>query len=626
MDRMSIDLPERPAVDSSSMARVCRTAEVLALIFANLKRDRVDLIEASLVSKHFRAVAAPLLLREMSIALSRVSQVVEVFRHRRSRGLLQHVKFLRIWDDYAHTHFRHEEHSPPSRLPTESWRTRYDRKRGYRPERDKFDPRWSRQVFDFFDILTMSRTQPLPLLDLSLGALGSLALRFVFHEIPDFAERVAALRVLSDRLDDASDQEDSRWNNSDMDEWGSLELLLQTITAAQSRASSSALKIFSLESYDSRSLDHRHIPRSTWQIFQRVLPSHIEELCLFLAGHDREHKTYVPLLQSKWPHLRRFRLKIADVFFEWAGLLESVEVFLEHHPLLEEIYIEAPNEVPSLALTQTFPTLKRAVVHSSDLDTIGRFLIRHPQLVEFGLDNIVTEQNAGATQRLVDLADQLPRLRSFRGDVMHSEGFIFSHMPISHFQFLPEELLAHVQLHQHWNSGAGPRTSEQVTCISIRLFQEPMGDIVAQLGHFFHSTTYPNLTEVVICSTFDEVGDTGEKAAESVTRLRQVLLALQSAKKLRAIHVEYVEAHPLPSAVEVDGEICSHPPALEYIAWHAPRYNSTQYYRVHEGFITSVPASSRLRVDDSGVWNQSSDLERAKVLLDHSVFPPRLLA
>ncbi|KAE8218635.1 hypothetical protein CF319_g7528 [Tilletia indica] len=623
MDRMSIDLPERPAVDSSSMTRVCRTAEVLALILANLKRDRVDLIEASLVSKHFRAVAAPLLFHEMSIALSKVPQVVEVFRHRRSRGLLQHVKFLRIWDDYAHTHFRFEEHSNPILSDTESWRFGYPL--DYRPERDKFDPRWSRQVCEFFDIFTISRTQPLPLLDLSLGALSSLALHSVFNEVPEFAERVTALRVLSDGFDRAVDYDGSPWKNTNMDEWESLGLLIQTITAAQSRASSSALKTFSLESYDLRSLDRRHIPHSTWQIFQRVLPSHIEELCLFLAGRDREHKTYLPLLQAKWPQLRRFWLKTTKPDLEWDGWLESVEGFLEHHPLLEEIYIEAPNNVSSLALTQTFSILKRAIVKSSDFDTIGRFLIRHPKLVEFGLNNIV-EQGPGATRCLVDLADQLPRLQSFRGEALQSEGFIYSHLPISHFQFMPERLLAHLKFQQRWSSDAGPGTSDRVTCINIKVDEESMGDIVAQLGHFCHSTTYPNLTEVVICSTFDEVGEAEETATKSISRLRQVLLALDSAKKLRALHVEYTQAHPLPLDVEVDGEIFSHPPALEYISWHAPEYNSTQYYRVHNYCMRSLPASSRLRVDERGVWNQSSDLERAKVLLDHSVFPPRLLA
>ncbi|CAD6965012.1 unnamed protein product [Tilletia laevis] len=598
-ERMSLDLPERPVLDRKHALQV---PEILTLILENLKRDKVDLIIASRVSRHFRAVAQPILFREMSVPLSRVPEMVPIFKPRRSRALLQHVKALRLWDDEAHNIFKFEEHSQ-SVLGSRQFRRRKYKKRmmDQRDQSDKeeCDPRWTQEVYEFLDLLTWSRTHPLPFLDLSFGVVSSLALHRLISEIPEFAERVTALRVLSDfPCTTAAVHDWSQWDANIGTWWKSLGSLLQNITSAQDRASSSVLKVFTMECYEGNLSRRRTIRPDLWQVFQTTLSPRIEDLTFYLTlsdnANDNADGDYKTLLRANWPRLRRFRLVTPAATPPWNGWLESVEDFLERHPRLEELDIRAPpsapSSIPALSLSQTFPNLKRAFVHTDTISTVKSFLSRHPKLVDFGIDPLQDDDGIDY-YALTDVPEALPALQTILSHEIEFQAFILADLP---------NLARSVQSRERYQRH--------------------------QLGPVFHPAEHPKLTELLICSTHDDTRNPNENEIDAATRLRRSLLALQSATSLRVLHIEYSAAQLLPIDSHLNEELACFPPSLEFISWHSPQNNRTQYYRVQGGVVRSIPASFRLRVDNHGVWNESSDLRMAKVLLDHSVFPPRLLA
>ncbi|KAE8228732.1 hypothetical protein CF326_g6327 [Tilletia indica] len=521
-EEMNIDPPEQPALEKKHPFNL---PELLALILQNLRQNKGDLVNASLVSQQFRAVAQPILFREMSLPLSIVPRMIQAFRHRRSRARLQHIKALKLWDDEAYRTFRFEAHSQPKTGAMQPWRVRRKIRVQDQPDKEQFDPRWTQEVYEFLDLLTWSRRQPPPFIDLSFGVVSSLALHRLFLEFPECAQRVTAIRVVSDFPFAADGDIPAVWDHVNGPWWQSLANLLQGITQTQDRVNSSSLKVFSMECYG-EALTRRTISPATWQMFHVTLASRIEELTLFLTETDRESEAYKALLRANWPRIRRFHLRTPSSFLPWTGWLESVEDFLHRHPQLVELYIDAPKSLPSLTLTQTFPHLERAIVHNNDIDVIKPFLTRHPELVELGFDAFDHQND---DDFLADVSQALPALQKIRARAVDLQGFLIRRLPISHIQGIVET------------------------------------------------------------------------AAESINRLRHLILALQSAKYLRAVHYEYMAARPLVKGtnanLELDLRPDQFPRSLEYISWHVPQLNRTEYYRVHEGSAPEAQPLDDVEVD-----------------------------
>ncbi|KAK0537624.1 hypothetical protein OC835_001689 [Tilletia horrida] len=622
---------------ASAMTRVLGMPELLGQILSYLKRDRRDLLATSCVSRRFRAASVPHLLRDMDIALHNIGRVTASFKHRNSRRLLEHVKHLRIWDDEVHHRFRFEEHGSPSYLLRTTWRCAA--KVDLSSDADETaDPRWSKDIMDFLDFLTLVRRQSMPLIDLSLGLISTAALNQALTLIPEAAERIAALRIITDCFDkcDSStpDLVTAELNGKSRSWWLNLTNLLQTICKAQDLVKSKPFKLFSLECHRISTIDP--IATEVWHSIATTLCDRIEDLTIQFSDADGNFDNYVSVFEPQWSGLRRVQIKAplkALSHTQWRTWSETIENFLTRHDDLYEFHIEAALITPCLTLNQTFPNLERVTIgHRVPHDVVRGFLTRHPKLLDFA---VTYNEEHGLVSHLLNKGKLMAQLqtarlvfppRTFRASVGTLPIAMLDISSLAELEIITPESTRFEEV--------GRPKALKPSCVALELTNDPFENVIAQAGHAFHWSLFPNLAELVICCT--QAADViKENGVQSAKRLRQLLLALASARSLRALHVEYVGSAPLPATAHLNQLVRSFPPKLEYIAWHAPLFNRTQYYRVIKKDVMPswptralelLPASSRLCVDERGIWNQTGQLRRAKVFLDHSVSPPCLPA
>ncbi|KAE8218785.1 hypothetical protein CF319_g7402 [Tilletia indica] len=615
------NLVKMPAPTGQGIIRVQRISEIMTLILRNLQRDKVDLLNASRVSKTFRAVAMPLLLVEMDIQLSNIQAVIDSFTDRKSRRLLKYVKYIRLWDDEVHQMFRYEPHSRPLQ-PLLTWRDEKDIEFDDHKELEKYDPRWKTQVATLLDMITMVRHQDLPLLDLSLGVIGAYAVNAALKQVPEFAERVAAIRITSDFFKKTAVNDWRIWNTNQRMWWKALVTLLKTIIAAQTAAAkSTVMKLFAIESFDHYSHMTRCISESVWTEITELLSSRIEHLVLQFCVKDADCDAHRIVLGAHWPRLRSLHLQLLpggiDIISGQRYLSRMVENFLTRHPRIQALRISAVPSMPASTLSQSFVNLKRAEFSKVTVSHIEAFLRQHPEIADISI------QALDRQVAKVHLFHQpISQLRTLRGSSLGVYMFGEALERISFLDFSRIKDLRDIIL---LKSAPLPR----VTCINAHIEREEIGDVIAQLGHCFQPSHFPNLAELVLCCASDE-HPIDSDSISSAKRLRLILLGLALSTTLRALHVEYYGGAELPTDKVLAVHMTQFPPALEYLAWHAPITNKTQYYRILRmrgtPKLQSLP-SSRLRVDaKTGLWNQFGGIADGKIILDHSFFPPRLLA
>ncbi|KAE8255155.1 hypothetical protein A4X13_0g3146 [Tilletia indica] len=198
--------PPTARATRSAASRVLDVPALLRLILAHTTRDKIDLLSASCVSKHFRSVAMPLLWCQVDVPLSKIGNLIAVLSpqvdnflaSRRDRFLrpIHYIQVMRIYDDEGYRRFRYEPHSKPVHFPT-TWCAK-ERALSRPPGPEVYDPRWEFEVSKLFDILETMRK--IPLVELSFGVLSSFAVDRVLSTHSRIADRVASVRVLSDAL------------------------------------------------------------------------------------------------------------------------------------------------------------------------------------------------------------------------------------------------------------------------------------------------------------------------------------------------------------------------------------------------------------------------------------------
>ncbi|KDN35812.1 hypothetical protein K437DRAFT_67774 [Tilletiaria anomala UBC 951] len=111
----------------------------------------------------------------------------------RARELLRHVQNLRMWDNDLHRRYQCEPHS--HQVPA-LWRPSVRFSAAHSGE--QFDRRWERDAYKLFYDICISSGSTLPLIDLSFGVLSSFAIHNTRLVFPEIAQRITAIRVLSE--------------------------------------------------------------------------------------------------------------------------------------------------------------------------------------------------------------------------------------------------------------------------------------------------------------------------------------------------------------------------------------------------------------------------------------------
>jgi len=79
---------------------VWQMPELALSIMKNLERERLDLIQLSLVSKSMRNLALRALVRNLDIPLSKIAKVGYLLEQ--NADLAAEIQHVRLWDDEAH--------------------------------------------------------------------------------------------------------------------------------------------------------------------------------------------------------------------------------------------------------------------------------------------------------------------------------------------------------------------------------------------------------------------------------------------------------------------------------------------------------------------------------------------
>ncbi|KAK0527136.1 hypothetical protein OC834_004548 [Tilletia horrida] len=153
---MDVDIPPSPS-------HALQVSEILNHTFAHLASEQVDLVELSLVSKQFRSVALPLLIRDLDVALSRVPDFVKLFESKSAPS--PNLKIEKKYRSSRSSNATRENH-------------------------DNADSRWY-PVEDLMRVLSNQLTRKVPPLDVTFGIRSMFALHTWIENHPPIGPTTA---------------------------------------------------------------------------------------------------------------------------------------------------------------------------------------------------------------------------------------------------------------------------------------------------------------------------------------------------------------------------------------------------------------------------------------------------
>ncbi|KAK0567427.1 hypothetical protein OC844_000225 [Tilletia horrida] len=630
-----------PASAGPSIAeRFFQVAELATLLASRLEFDKADLIVLSQVSKRVRACVLPLLVRSVNVRLAKTDALGVYFTN--NPGLIEHVRYLRVWDDVAHYHANCGD--PMS---------------DYRHPRNPDEPKHNRDVWHLFDQLLKqfsARHTPPPLLELSIGHFELTRLKTQLQSNPRVVARLASLSIVSDfskaRKDGLEEGMRQRIFQSHAAMLAhDLEALFTLICTTQDQAGARIFHKFSLFAVPSPYEGIEEGGPPVLPLLGAATMSMIAERIddLSLSTHDMYNDDAQPLaswLSANWPQLRKFHLHVND-FRAWANVPlvnNGVRTFLERHGELEHVTVrilepDASDLRPEWHLV-SLPNLKAFYLefelHSAEAQQ--DFARRHAQI-----ESLASYWEAAEVPYATEAATATA-LRHLQGDAGTIINFLeagvqLRHVGIRHTrggsQF--EEVANSITCCEHFFTS---------NCTFITL---PPSTWVSLLW----LPNLPNLCELVLCFGEGVLDKELGTATEAITFLSQLLDILAShSPRLRALCVRWERAADLPTDDAIMASLTRVPPRLQYVTWHVPYNNRIQHYRivrplylrslapptqlysttsVDSEYVQAPPRFQRLPPSfrpfvnrSTGAWEDLSNLDTALTLFDHMGDEPRL--
>ncbi|KAK0552117.1 hypothetical protein OC846_001788 [Tilletia horrida] len=627
MQAMELDRPP------SSAARFWHTPELVRLILSHLARERVDLLAISRVNRALRTIVLPFLVRTLDLPLCRLDQYASFFYEHPE--LDHHVRYVRIIDDAVTTNFWYRE----------------DGQRGTGTRASELlsqltcpDVSSSVSRFQWKELLNFIGSRwPLARFDITAGASSAEDIGKAL-KTSRMAQNVVAIRWIADHPEPANPNIDTENRLARYTEcWSHVSEVVNGITLAQ-RTADIKLATLQINEHLFGHEDHLAILSALWEGLRKVESGPIQTLSININKCHYEVFDESMFFDSGWPQLKRLMLDFAwDEVDAWT-VLESerisamdIDSWISDHPQLQHLDIFSASRIPSLSLENEFSYLRSIALRGCDPEPVGAFLLRSgPQLIELELPRFIA---GGGVRAAIRPGMVLPNLRVLRAPPRAVMAMIDGqHAPqLAHIEFNPVRTHGELMLVE-WIL-PGSNASTQITCLDIDLQGEKVVDATHELGcTIFTMDRLPSLTELCLRSTYSIHIDGW---FDSDRYLKGILADLQWMPPLRVLRIEEMDIQPFPDSGPAELETFEYPLKLDYLIWHSPRFNCTQYYRVIRQPLEEVanpyaeppltllkfqrlPASFRANISDEGEWIQSSRLRHNNTIFDHTVSPPRL--
>ncbi|KAK0532131.1 hypothetical protein OC835_003432 [Tilletia horrida] len=622
-----------------SPPRALQVPEILRDIFTYHAREQVDLVQLSTVNKQFRSVALPLLVRHLEVPLSRAHQYALLFEA--NPTLCRFVRSVRLFDDEAELRHRAREHSKPRFLPEpQSRQSEYTafRSRANQQTRENTDDRWL-NAEDLVNALWDDSPKQFPPFDITFGIRSVFSVhRFLIDCFPEVGF-IAALRVLADhdqRPQIAAHHDDwSAYQHHCNERWSKLKDTLRDLSAMRGLDESSLLPLLQIEDWSEPNVNNlEQIGMELWETATAAIGPKAETFNVHIDSGMLYGAELEAILDGHWPHLRSFKLQSLVEGEGMMGIEDDMDVdqFLKRHSQLEEIYIDAPAFYVSTELDHDFPKLTKLYISRADSEKLADFIDRHAEtLVDLGVP-----VNFDVRHIVTRLRPKFPKLRILRASNRVISSLVSSGLApaLTHLEFEPVPMLASNLL--FWASQAN--AAKRITCLDLEIVDEDIHEVATQLGKQLEARHYTQLAELSICCTKASRDEALQSERGASEMLAYVFRHLKSATALRALRIERTISRPFSPATQLlsfpNSEI---PPSLQYLSWHSPDFNKTQYFRVvpvQDGTpagspelscLQLLPARFRANVTSRGEWVQPPNLRHANVLFDHTRSPPELV-
>ncbi|KAK0562774.1 hypothetical protein OC844_002544 [Tilletia horrida] len=562
-------------IDGSSAAhRFFNLPELLAVLLdARLRFDKIDLISLSKVSKRVRALVLPFLVESVNVRLTRVGQLATYFAN--NPGLIEHVKYLRIWDEVAHYHAHYEGSLTPDQLS--DFRNQKTPKLHQRT--------WSNLSILLTSIEKMKRREP-PLFELSIGQQHLSEFYEELRRSRRVLEQLASLRIVGDFGPSwykgmTRRSAESIFSNHGTAVSEDLETLLRLICEAQDDAGSDAFHTFTFTAFFFREDRSGSVlpslrPRLLQRLAARIRHLHLE----IGTSNTADACALETILGLYWQRLNSFgfhSILIEDAP-DQTRIRNAINAFLQRHQQLKHTAIDIEMEAEfgggrPYWIGAPLPRLESCQLSLSWVDDEDRIAFpgRHPRLQALSTSS---GGDLTAFARHPNLAKSLKKLRA---DENLIRSIVQAGVPLRHLSVATVNDFCWI----HTFLADYPTPSTSITCIEIETVSNEVYSLLEDSYHFSMLDHVPRLTEFTLKSIYEEEADEPETPSESASSLAKLLSNLAiHAKQLRALRVHYDAAADLPPDDELATVIGDIPPKLEYVIWHVPFDDITMHFRV----------------------------------------------
>ncbi|KAK0532341.1 hypothetical protein OC835_003362 [Tilletia horrida] len=610
----------------SAMQQFFQRPALVAKVFLHLEFDQADLLTLARVSKSLRAAVMPRIVQKLNIPL-RKARRVHLFLTA-NPTLIQHVQYLRIWDDIAHHYGCYNPETAPA-------------------FRNQIAPRSHRDTWkhlgDLLVLIQTSRQGPPPFLDLSFGQVDLFNLYTQLKRAPKMLQKVTALRFVDDsspkRYPYLTVEEVEASFNTHGDKMSEeLSDIVHLVCDAQDDARSDALHVFEFVAFRLESNKRGPVLPAFRPRLLKRLASRIRSIVLLMGKCLPVDVAVLKiLLDAHWPNLQRFWFRIDEHARQlYPSIRPPLISFLHRHNYLLALRVEMnsstiTNEDPPWWENLSAPALKKCTLSGSwGNNTLKMALAsRHDAIQDLML------YGAGDVQAFACQAGFVRGLRALRGEASSIKTFLLhdAFLKQVHIEFAIDDLVG-FNVFDHL--GLDANSASALTCLSL-LSDDADSPTVTQ-----HATTLvpldrlPNLVEVSLIfgkGQDENKCDSRQQSAQLVADLFMSFAAAKSSK-LKACYIAYDGGAELPADAELATIIKVIPATLQYLTYYIPFWDEVWSYRVVrpvEANASSCPRLQRLpaffrpRVDAAtGVWEDMSDLDVAHTMFDHLGDEPRL--
>ncbi|CAD6903749.1 unnamed protein product [Tilletia laevis] len=614
----------------SATHRFLQTPELFCFLLDHLDFDKLDMVTLSTVSKRMRINVLPRLMRSINLPLDRAFDLQEVLRA--YPGLVDHIRFVRVWDPVANQYARNS-----------SVEKVYRNRDAPHVHRDT----WNR----FGDLLLMvqqRQVMQMPFLDLSIGQINK-SLYNQLKRAPQLLERLSALRVVGDfdasRYPGVADAQAAFHNHGEaMSE--ELSDILHLTLDTQDSVGSSALQVFHFEGLNLHAAARDSVLPALRPRLLKRLALRIRDLSIKIhEAASSDMSTFATLLAVQWPNLRRFQLRLqSNLPSQPETFKSSILAFLNRHSSLVDVDIhideDAQMAVPFDWAAFSLPELRSCAFSGlwpSDAAMLT-FARQHGSI----RDLTVTSGREAGTFASPEIVNSLSTLRRLDGGADPVSAFLRAGAPLNLVQIHSKDSVHYV-----------PRSPlSSITCLNILDVVDEDFDsshTVLMLERLLRENRFPNLVELAVRYKGGRREKFYDTSAESAQALAAILEALsnQRVTVLRALWVGCDTAQALPSDEVLAKVVKEFPPALRYVSWYLPFSNTTQHFRVlppsklfyppssscalvilspqQRRRLQRLPSSFRPMVaQTTGVWKGLDGEPDDQLIFDHTGDSPRL--